>query len=460
MAYIIDKAKDLKAHTSGIVDVSLITSNLKDGKFFGDEKALTKRSKLYEIKLPTDSFVKIKSKLKAKDTAKINVDMGDGFVLRLLKTGKTSAGSGGSGGGSDDTAINESLQCYYCSYVFNVAKKQVDNVTFEQLNKPGCTSYADTNVSLAKAYKGAPESWFDEKIYIRTANILYKTYKNKFRGKVYFHRGSPFMAGLYSAKAHVQKLDKKSDKPLAPGSFNDDKWNPGDIWMSTLSKHERPLANIDTFDELNKKVLQMADDGICLGVSLKRLESREKIEEFNRTKLSDKSWKTWSWGKTGDFFSSQDIYVTMSNKLVQFRTFSGDTSWQGEIKGLAAAGGKIGGGNVNFFVNKIFSTPIYDTEANFLKSIKDDDVAYDYLYEGYVRHNKNSTPKKSVLTKDEFMNEVQGQDRNFINSKAICIAFLDAVYAGNAQKRTELANSMFGYASSATDVSSFFIKVS
>ena len=56
------------------------------------------------------------------------------------------------------------------------------------------------------------------------------------------------------------------------------------------------------------------------------------------------SYEGFRYGKVGDFFSSQDIYMYMSGQEVQFRTFSGDSAWQGEIKGTSAAGGKIGGG--------------------------------------------------------------------------------------------------------------------
>ena len=54
------------------------------------------------------------------------------------------------------------------------------------------------------------------------------------------------------------------------------------------------------------------------------------------------------------FFSSQDIYIETNSGEIQFRTFGGSTSWQGEIKGTAAAAGKIGGGNVNFLYGPSF----------------------------------------------------------------------------------------------------------
>ena len=59
--------------------------------------------------------------------------------------------------------------------------------------------------------------------------------------KVYFHRGSKFMNNLYKAKKAAHDLDKKSEDKLAPGSFNNDKWNPGDIWLSTFLEKTQNL---------------------------------------------------------------------------------------------------------------------------------------------------------------------------------------------------------------------------
>ena len=50
----------------------------------------------------------------------------------------------------------------------------------------------------------------------------------------------------------------KTDTFSAPGSFSNDKWNPGDIWLSTLGVLEKPLADTKTWAEINQKVLKLA----------------------------------------------------------------------------------------------------------------------------------------------------------------------------------------------------------
>ena len=84
----------------------------------------------------------------------------------------------------------------------------------------------------------------------------------------------------------------------------------------------------------------------------------------------------------------------------------------------------------------------------------------DYLWQGYNRHNKNSKPSKPLMSYEDFVTNLNQQDQGYKNSKAICIAFLDAVYSGQKGKRDNLATAMFNYGSSATDQSSYFIKIS
>ena len=370
--------------------------------------------------------------------------------------------SSGSGAGARATQIQECMQCYVNSYIFNVAKRALTTLpTPEQLKKPNVQQYVDADATIDECLAEITDAWINEKQYVRIANITYAAYKTSFSGKVYFHRGSRFMNKLYANKSKVQKLDRKSTKPQAPGSFSHDKWNPGDIWMSTLAKTSDPLEACTSWGELKVAVQELADSGKCLGISLKKLgRTGGKITEFNRTPLPNTKWYKWAWGKQGKFFSSQDIYVTVNGVQIQFRTFNKTKSWQGEIKGSSAAGGKIGGGNVDFYLQEQNLNSLYSSENNFLNKYKKDGDMRDYLWEGYKRHNKNSSPSKAQMTKAEFDAEYANQSQAFKNSKAICIAFLDAVYSGQSGARNDLATALFNYGSSATDQSSYFIKIS
>ena len=84
----------------------------------------------------------------------------------------------------------------------------------------------------------------------------------------------------------LDSLDKTEDK-LAPGSFNNDKWNPGDIWLSTFGKTEEPLKPCRIFNDLKKCVLDFSGEGnlpttSLLGASLKKPAAKAKIVEYNK----------------------------------------------------------------------------------------------------------------------------------------------------------------------------------
>ena len=395
-------------------------------------------------------------------------------TLTKIFKDKDFGGGAGSGGGAEDTKYTESLQCYYCSYVFNIAKKQVKAVSDNDLEN--ATEWVDASVKLADCLKSGPKVWIETDVYLKTANKLFEKYGRKMlkNGNVYFHRGSKFMSNVYSAKKVVQKLDKKTASPQAPGSFSEDKWNPGDIWASTFNKNDKPLEDYtSSWGELNARVYELASSGQLLGISLKKVGAKATqatFTEYNSPKLSAQNsrytFTYFTYGRTGDFFNSQDIYITTSAGQVQFRTFGGQTAWQGEIKGGEAAGGKIGGGNVEFFCQQVFGSGIYgrfNNEKEYLASIKRDERDETFeknLYEQYKKHNDRSVPSTSLLSEGDFINRVKAATYNWKNSKALCMNFLDVLENGTPQEKNKLITKMYRYAQSNTDQSSYFVKLS
>ena len=98
MAFNITTKKELEKHVD--FDISIITDNLKDGQFFGDEKKITPTTKIYTVTIPKGADSDLKPALKklgikspfSKDTVELDTDTG--ITLRLRKTGKTSVGRG------------------------------------------------------------------------------------------------------------------------------------------------------------------------------------------------------------------------------------------------------------------------------------------------------------------------------------------------------------------------------
>src|SRR6056300_1884376 len=229
-------------------------------------------------------------------------------------------GGSGSGGGADDTKYTESLQCYYCSYAFNIIKKKIngsDKPTDAQLKAAG--AYAHTDVTLADCLAKGPPNWIETEVYIKTANKLFDEMTFD-KLPVHFHRGSAFMKGVYAAYKDCKAKDQANENTQAPGSFSDDKWNPGDIWASTFSTTSTPLAAYtDSWGTLNSKVLELGGGSTkrnvkLLGITLKKVTTpNARLLEYStptqKAQRETYQWQSWSWGKTGKFFDSQDIYV-------------------------------------------------------------------------------------------------------------------------------------------------------
>jgi hypothetical protein len=397
-------------------------------------------------------------------------------------------GGKGSGGGAQDTTWTESLQCYYISLLYNskITKLDNKNTTLKDLQSQEkfCFTYdKKKQIKAKKCYDSCPEDWFKKDVFIKTANAIYNSpMGSKFKGKtVYIHRGSPFMQAIYDNKKKAFKFDKKNNSPtIAPGSFSDDKWNPGDIWMSTQSPTSK--EPFDGFPKewtlLRESVIDNAEKKLTLGVSLKKVEgAKARVIPYNtrneRTHNKNVKYLGFTFGQTGDFFNSADLYMYFSDGTMQLRATATTSSWQGEMKGTHAAAGKIGGGNVNFYVEKNFKKSIGS------KSVKENwseikyksnnlNEMYD-LYKKFINKQKTGIKKQIILEKDEFK---QASD-SYLNprgtksapafyfGKYMCLKFLESIQADKKSKikLDALASDIVRYASSNTDISTYFIKV-
>ena len=364
-------------------------------------------------------------------------------LLRLSDIKKTMelGSSKGSGGGADATAATESLCCYFAAYLFNggADKFILEKDYTEELNtffsKPDkaklvqaqdkttkltyekCWDFWNSDAGLKK-----DAEWMDT--FKATANII-KTNATKFTSPVYFHRGSPFMASIYEKKKTCEKHNRdmiKSGTSMSyiyesVATFSDDKWNPGDIWMSTQKPTEEPFTwtmpdmpknmekHICDWPSLQKAVFQSALWGETLGISLKKTGASATLKEFNN--IGDVKerikYKGFRFGD-GDFFNSVDMYIEFNNGSIQYRPTDGDSSWQGEIKGTKASGGKAGGGPTNYFAELYFGRSI-DADSKLLSGtwkekkgkISTEDKGK--MYNLYLKYNTNQTVKKKTSVK-------------------------------------------------------------
>tara|TARA_B110000902_G_scaffold228360_1_gene268347 strand:+ start:45 stop:1697 length:1653 start_codon:yes stop_codon:yes gene_type:complete len=465
-------------------------------------------------------------------------------LLSLADLEKTTelGSSKGSGGGAEATAITESMQCFFTSYLFNGREDKFDlSKDYEKALKTFYDSV--TNINYVHAYnkssrykfkdlwEQAPkdEEWLQT--YMATANMI-KNKSTNFSGNVYFHRGSPFMDSIYEKKKtcekHNKDLIKSGEAPslLAESltSFSNDKWNPGDIWMSTNRPTDEPFTwsppemkkdmkvHVCDWVNLQKSVYESAHTGETLGISLKKTGKTAKFSEFNTPREKQEiKYRGFKFGN-GDFFNSADVYIEFSGGgSMQYRPTDGNKSWQGEIKGTKASGGKAGGGATNYYTELYFGKSI-DANTKLTsgtwkeKKGEIKDIDKKKMHELYLIHNKNQTVKKRTSVKikleaspnpleklskdfvrtldnkfhyytcnkddvslvdfkilgDNYTTRGKNASKNFYFGKYMALVFIDAVEASSTSpgNRNGFATDVIRYAQSNIDnVSTYFWKI-
>ena len=351
-----------------------------------------------------------------------------------------------SGAGAEVTALAESLQAYACATRQFLGKPLTD---ISQVTQKTIAD-ADCDRTLAKCMAGLDEQWFYS--IVLTANKIFEEVPDAATGKKYkFYRGGKFVDSIYD---EWRKFKKGS------GITGDDKWNPADIWMvKKTHKHQYGFATLSEYNLYMYNAFATTD---CIGISLKKLEKNGQPHSkiFNAGKPVTAKYTGIKLGQV--MTDSKDIYIQYQTEgksgEVQLRNFSSrpvPSSWQGEIKGKAAAGGKIGGGVIfegalevgvkRASLTMPSQTPIEKpTEADFKR------------FATIFKELSGSKEKlESLIT---LAKAGHRKDKTWWMSKFIG---LDLVYTvQKAGKMNELCSFIFQYASSATKNSCIFIKYS
>ena len=406
--------------------------------------------------------------------------------------------------GLDTTSIQEQMQCFYTALRF---KSTAD------LNEKNCDFEEDVTVNVAKRcfFTGiigeTPDSamalynttenhselknWlgFDnqgENVFMKTANAIHKFVKGKFRGIVYFHRGSKFMEAIYDSfqKAQAIQKDPKNGKTVwSTRSINSNKWNPGDMWISTMNPNpdsSKPFCYGDpnsgdckTYDMLRDSVIKHAKKGEILAISLKKTGGGSAtVTEYNlkERKHNNKTIvKNFNFGKTGDFFASKDLYLNFSNgSEMQFKPGGIDREWRGEITGGTARGGNISGQITNYFCEKFLKRSIggkslgrwhenqfYSTDWTKMHNLYQKYLVKQNSALGRFKPVSLPTFKKGVIVAEK--KEKGG--KGFTFSKYMGLLFLETLYGPGGGDLGMCTTKIMRYCQSNLDISSYYIKV-
>ena len=294
--------------------------------------------------------------------------------------------SGGSGGGSDITDIAESAQCLYASLAFNVYQRPLQDWNVEQITVKDfqdaqkyiqVTATLDEMASLEPLWKRSS---------FNIANMLYRRFgTGSAKGDWLFHKGIGVDAIIKEGYMAVKK--DTTNNVSVPQDEN--KWNPADIWMVhkdfDYPSFQQSYSNGLVLN-FNSEILKRFDDDMLVGVSLKQTPSGGSLQPINFNRYAERGLSCKYEGIVDFSKWSKDFYFGLGNGIkIQYRNFSGTSgSYQGELKGVGAAGGKMGGkdsmtivglrdtfNNVQTWQDSGDSNKISDISKNIYQSMKE-----------------------------------------------------------------------------------------
>jgi hypothetical protein len=310
--------------------------------FYADGKGLTDRqAKKDEVEaILRDHKIEFESKMILTLTGSLEstVLLYKGYSFRFAYK---PAKGGGAGAGAAQTDLAESAQAIYCAAVQVARSTQVDH-QWIAMNIDKVQPFTDTTSSIEKVIEELDLSW--QASCITTAAKLYSDMLRNQR--LEFHRGSQQVT-------LIEKKFTEVNRKSANRFSNINKWSPADIYA--FKKGFRvDVSKIESVQELNQYLLKNLLDHNIYPISLKKVGKHATIEKNNigpRKSLNIKLAEMTPWASGKNLLSSKDVYITILKGndayKVQFRSFTPNKSWQGEIKGKHASHGKISHGGIN-----------------------------------------------------------------------------------------------------------------
>lgn len=238
-----------------------------------------------------------------------------------------------------------------------------------------------------------------------------------------------------------------------------DKWNPADIWIVKSGYENTDFSQFDTIIELNSWLVEQFNAKNVLGVSLKQVGTRANVEVYNSGVKEKKEFIKVIQGKTG-FVNALNIDVEFDSGSMVIRNFGRPESVSGEINGKFAQGGKVGSGPLFNIIKRFDSS--FDTKTHQEISTMYENnpkQVYDHLYNQMKKLDKDTASK---YNREEYEKAIEAKKNtmNYIISRWQCSDISHSLNGMKKEQRDDFINAALGYASSSTEISSIFYKVS
>lgn len=352
-----------------------------------------------------------------------------------------------SGAGAEVTALAESLQAYACAARQHLGKP-LTSIT--EVNATTVKGFSECDRPLKKCLDELDDKWYHSVIV--TANKIFDDFDIGRSEKFIFYRGGKLVEEIY---AEFRRFKKQS------GITGDDKWNPADIWM--VKTNFKFQDGWPTLLDYNNYIFHEFMGKNLVGISLKKIPKGPATSKiFNEGEPLTASWDGYKLGE--NMSDSKDIYLkyTSSGKEgeIQLRNFSSrpvTSSWQGEVKGKTAAGGKIGGGVVMQAAlesgiprAKLMMPSSFNSQIN-----KPSEATLKDFVKMFKKLSGTKKTDKALMIE---LKETIGRDKTWWMSKFLGVHYVYTIL--ESKKEKEVIKWMYQYASSATKNSSIFIKYS
>jgi hypothetical protein len=370
--------------------------------------------------------------------SKVIIDTnGKSYGISSFKKTEEFGSGAGQGGGAANTAIQESSQSVVNSIAYKIKKGNitVEDLTDDNIDKAYELSDVSSTLDEVKDFIKNQKGWRDT--FISSANTLLANFPNS---NFQQHRGSEFVNKIYDAFSVAKKE--------AGISMQSDKWNPADIWMVDTSI--LGISFPTKLSELNATLVDLYADNKLIGVSLKKTGAEAKLGTYN---LSAEDREGYTYEGSDSRPTNNNTVINYNDGSITFRTFNYASNFAGEIKGKTASHGKIGLGAINdtlkaFKINSLPSPP--DLQTKF--KAKDADLLDDF-YNNYTKIVGN-------LPREEFNKIVDEKDLNWLVSKYLSTSLAAKIETQSEDTQNEIISDIIRYASSSTNSSSVFAKIS
>ena len=365
-----------------------------------------------------------------------------------LKKSKAFGGDvAGAGGGAAATAITESAQCLWCAALLGEGHTNPIEYFTDDVLKKYESSIAVVGVEMVDML-GIDDGW-KESSYLSAQYLIAKGYINK---NQVFHRDSKKMNTIYAAKSLAFTNNNL-------GKFNNDKWNPGDIWAIDKSFDMKSL-DATTVRQLNTSILVAFNNRSCVGISLKKVVKKAQSNEYNIKLPPDvadfKMVKCELSSNKGTFWSAKSGKVTYDGGEMSIAPNSSMGTNKMELRNKNAKGGGIGWGVIIDSAKMVFGRKMRTHKQIRKLAIaiakKKDKRAISVFYKAI-----NDTSTK--MSRAEFEENISKKDAPWLSGKLGAVFVCRILELNKGPKADRFITKIVNYAGSKSEDASAYVKI-